>query len=87
MRTLAHEPQQLDEVRSFVRRRICELHGLVAEAYEMSERYIHRGDRICGLYFCVHGPRSVQLTAIWDHERNTAIFYGSRGERLEQSAF
>lgn len=85
MHTNTREPQQLEDVRNFVRKRICELHGLVVEAFEMTERRVLRGGRICGVYFCVHGPRSVKLTAIWDNERNTAIFYGSAGQRIEQA--
>jgi hypothetical protein len=37
------------------------------------------------MYFCLHGPRAVHLTAIWETDRNTILFYGSRGERAHRT--
>jgi hypothetical protein len=34
------------------------------------------------MYFCLHGPRATQFTAIWETDRNQVLFYGSRGERF-----
>jgi hypothetical protein len=79
MPTLA---QQTD-LRTLVRETLCELNGLAAEAFEMSERELIRAGKRCGLLFCIHGPRSVQLTAVWDQERHLVLFYGSAGERLQ----
>ena len=31
-------------------------------------------------HFCLHGPRAVKLSAIWETDANTILFYGSRGE-------
>ncbi len=39
----------------------------------------------CGIFFCLHGPRDVRLTAIWETERNTILFYGATGERLHKT--
>lgn len=52
----------------------------------MTERILVRGGNPCGIFFCVHGPRSVKLTAIWETERNTILFYGSAGERIVHAA-
>ena len=42
------------------------------------------GGKPCGMFFCLHGPRSVKLTAIWETQRNTVLFYGSSGERFHK---
>jgi len=34
------------------------------------------------MYFCLHGPRAVKFTAIWETDRNQILFYGSTGERF-----
>ena len=39
----------------------------------------------CGMYFCVHGPRSVKLTAIWETDNNRVLFYDCAGERFLES--
>ncbi len=49
----------------------------------MTERVVVRQDRPCGIYFCMHGPRSVKLTAVLDLDKETLLFYGSDGVRAE----
>jgi hypothetical protein len=44
-----------------------------------------RAGRPCGVYFCLHGPRSVKFSAIWDAENNYVLFYGSTGERFHKT--
>jgi hypothetical protein len=44
-----------------------------------------RNGNPCGIFFCLHGPRSVKLTAIWEIERNTILFYGSDGQRQQKT--
>jgi hypothetical protein len=34
------------------------------------------------MFFCLHGPRSVKITAIWDFQKNTIFFYGADGQRM-----
>ncbi len=69
-----------------VERRLCELGHLEPHQFPMTQREVVRGGRSCGVYFCVHGPRSVKLTAIADFTNNTLIFYGSDGIRRESVA-
>jgi hypothetical protein len=57
----------------------------VVGAFSMSERILVRSGKPCGIYFCLHGPRSVRLTAIWEIERNTILFYGATGEKLSKT--
>jgi hypothetical protein len=73
--------EDLGSLREFVHRGICEQNELQVGAFDITERILLRGGRPCGIYFCLHGPRSVKLTAIWETERNTVLFYGSSGER------
>jgi hypothetical protein len=66
-----------------VERRLCELGHLVPDQFPMTQREIIRGGKPAGVYFCVHGPRSVKLTAICDYGKKQVIFYGSDGIRRE----
>jgi hypothetical protein len=73
--------EDLASLREFIHQGMCERNELQVGAFEVTERILVRGGRPCGIYFCLHGPRSVKLTAIWETERNTVLFYGSGGER------
>jgi hypothetical protein len=75
------EIQDLDDLRNFVHSTLCEQNQLEKDAFDITERILVRGRRPCGIFFCLHGPRSVKLTAIWETQRNTILFYGSSGER------
>ena len=50
----------------------------------MTERILVRGGRPCGIYFCIHGPRRVKLTAIWETDSHSVLFYNSIGQRLQR---
>ncbi len=75
----------LDDLRTYVQETICERNELEANAYTMTERILIRAGRPCGLYFCLHGPRAVKFTAIWETDRNSVLFYGPTGERIERA--
>ena len=64
---------------------LCELGHLEPHQFPMTQREVIRGGKRCGIYFCVHGPRSVKVTAIWETDRNTILFYGSTGERYQKT--
>ena len=66
-----------------VEKRLCELGHLVPSQFPMTQREVIRGGKPVGVYFCVHGPRSVKLTAICDFVKNNVIFYGSDGLRRD----
>src|SRR5687768_10991348 len=72
----------LDDLRKYVHSTICEKNELEIHAFEVTERILVRRGRPCGIFFCLHGPRSVKLTAIWETDRNSILFYGSSGERV-----
>lgn len=75
----------LDDLRRYVCQTLCEENDFEIGAFEITERFLVRGGAPCGIYFCLHGPRSVKLTAIWETDRNTILFYGSGGERLRRT--
>jgi len=52
----------------------------------MTERLLLRAGRPCGMYFCLHGPRSVKFSAIWDAGNNAVLFYGATGERFYRTS-
>lgn len=70
-------------LRESVERRLCELGHLEPKQFPMTQREVVRNGKTCGLYFCVHGPRSVKITAIADFKARTLILYGSDGIRRE----
>ena len=76
--------QNLEDLRDYVNETICEQHELELGAYHMTERILVRGGKPCGIFFCLHGPRSVKLTAIWETDHNTVLFYDSVGERRDK---
>ena len=73
--------QSLHDIRTYVHFTLCEQNELARGSFEITERVLVRGKKACGILFCLHGPRSVKLTAIWETERNTILFYGSSGTR------
>ena len=78
-------PQKVDfhTLSATVEERLCELGHLIPNQFPMTQRKIVRAGKTAGVYFCVHGPRSVKLTAICDYTKSTVIFYGSDGIRKE----
>lgn len=76
----------LEELRRYVYATLCDDHELLADAFPTSETAIRKnnGDA-CGVMFCVHGPRAVNFTAIWEKQRNRVFFYGPLGERYRQT--
>jgi hypothetical protein len=84
---LAHATQirNLEELRQFVYFRLCDYDQLEPGAFPMTERVLVRGGVPCGIYYCLHGPRSVKYTSIWETEGNTIRFYGPTGERFHKT--
>ena len=75
----------LDDLRAYVQETICKNNELEVNAFSMTERILVRGGKPCGLYFCLHGPRAVKFTAIWETDRNTVLFYSATGQRVQKS--
>lgn len=77
--------QNLNELRQYVQETLCRHNELEIGAFRITERVLVRSDNPCGIFFCLHGPRSVKLTAIWEIDRNTILFYGSDGQRQQKT--
>jgi hypothetical protein len=77
--------ETLDDLREHVNETICQHEQLEIGAFHMTERILTRGGEPCGIYFCVHGPRQVKFTAIWETDTNTILFYGASGERFRRT--
>ena len=74
----------LDDLRIYIHETICQNNELEVNAFAMTERILVRSGKPCGLFFCVHGPRAVKLTAIWETDRNSVLFYSATGERVQR---
>ena len=82
MSSYSPEINDLSDLRQFIHLKLCEHEHLEPYVFPMTERILTRGGNPCGIYFSLHGPRSVRLNAIWENEKNTVLFYGSTGERF-----
>lgn len=66
-------------------RDVVQLRPITAWHFTMTERILVRGNLPCGIHFCLHGPRSVKYTSIWETDRNTLLFYNPTGERFHRT--
>ena len=82
MRIRPTKMQSLSDLREFVNEILCKQNELETDAFPLTERILVRGGKPCGIYFCLHGPRAVKFSAIWETECNRILFYGSTGERF-----
>ena len=77
--------QNLQDLRQYVIETLCQHNQLEIGAFPLTERILTRGGQPCGMYFCLHGPRSVKFSAIWETQHNTVLFYGATGERFQKT--
>jgi hypothetical protein len=75
----------LEDLREYVNETLCDHYQLQVDAFRMTERILRRSGKPCGIHFCLHGPRAVKFTAIWEAEGNQILFYGSNGERFQKT--
>ena len=83
MLTCFQQINSVEDLRDYVNTTICNQYQLQTGAFPMTERILRRRDKPCGIYFCLHGPRATQFSAIWETDRNKILFYGSGGERFQ----
>jgi hypothetical protein len=79
------EPEKLCKLRSYVSDMLCQQNDFELGVFKITERVLMRRHRPCGMFFCLHGPRSVKLTAVWEMENDSILFYGSTGERIQKT--
>ena len=77
----------LAQLRKLVSHILCQQSDFEEGIHQISERFLKRGKAVCGILFCLHGPRSVKLTAVWETENNSIRFYDSTGEKFQHMTF
>jgi hypothetical protein len=82
MRARITNIRTLADLRDYVNQTLCSHHQLELGAFPLTERWLTRSGKPCGLFFCLHGPRSVKFSAIWEMQHNTVLFYTATGERF-----
>ena len=73
--------RSLDELKDYVYTALCRDNDLLADAFPTTTTPLRRNGEICGLILCVHGPRRVDFSAIWERKTNRVLFYRPTGER------
>jgi hypothetical protein len=84
-RTMEESLQRIstyDDLRAFVHRILCDRENILQDQFGLTEIRLTRNGTTCGMQFCLHGPRSVRLEAIWVENRNLLYFYDARGARF-----
>lgn len=81
MHATVDDIRTLDDLRRYIHQTLCAKENLVADEFAISEVRLTRGGELCGLQFCVRGPRSVRLAAIWAADRNAVYLYDAKGQR------
>ncbi len=76
--------QEMDELRRYVADTLGRFESLDVDQYQFSEQVLYRGTTPCGIHFRLHGPRAVCLSAIWETDQSSILFYGSCGRRLHR---
>lgn len=84
MASPSQEIRNIDQLRDYVQNIICQHEQLEPQAFRLTQQVLFRGGRPCGVLFCLHGPRAVKLSAIWETECNSVLFYNSSGERFRK---
>lgn len=77
-----HTTTTFELLKNFVYQTLCHHEKLEIGVFPMTQKILKKRATPCGVYFCLHGPRSVKFTAIYDAERNIVLFYGATGERF-----
>ena len=77
--------KDIKQLRQFVSHTLCQQNDFEEGIFQVTERILTRGSQPCGIFFCLHGPRSVKLTAVWETDKNSILFYGSTGERFKKT--
>ena len=80
------EIENLKQLRKLVSYTLCQKNDFEEGVFQITEKLLTKCGKMCGVLFCLHGPRSVKLTAVWESEKNKIFFYGSTGERFQTTA-
>jgi hypothetical protein len=64
---------------------LCQINDFEEGIFQVTERVLLKCGECCGILFCLHGPRSVRLTAVWETITNSINFYDSTGEKIQKT--
>ena len=84
MNDIVHGIHTFDELRIYVRTKLCEKENLLAEQSQFREAPLIKQGQLCGFQFSVQGPRQVRLGAVWATDHNDVYFYDTRGHRFHK---
>ena len=73
------------ELRNYVHETLCSHNLLKRGVFPLTERRLQRSGKPCGIFYCLHGPRMVKFTAIWEMDKNQILFYGPSGQKVQQT--
>ena len=85
MRQDSRHVETLEELRQFVADTLGRLEMLKSDQFELTQQVLYRAQQPCGVLYCLHGPRALRLSAIWDTDQNRILFYGSCGRRMHST--
>jgi len=71
----------LNDIREVVLQELCNMHQLLPNAFPLTEKPLYKQGETCGFFYCLHGPRSIRLTAVFDIATARVLFYDSTGHR------
>jgi len=74
--------ETVEQLRQFVAETLGKLESLKIDSFPLTEDVLFRAGEPCAVYFCLHGPRQVRLSALWETVENRILFYGSCGRRV-----
>ncbi|MSR59526.1 MAG: hypothetical protein EXS05_18105 [Planctomycetaceae bacterium] len=74
--------RSLDDLRTFIHQTLCDRENILEDQFGLTETPLTRNGSPCGLQFCLHGPRSIRLEAIWVADRNLVYCYDACGIRF-----
>ncbi len=85
MLTHPQRVQNLENLRQYITEILSHHDQLQVGAFRLTERTLVRRGQRCGMFFCLHGPREVKFTAVWETDHNTILFYGPSGQRFHKT--
>ena len=74
-----------EQVLNYVTETLSHVERLNPKYSQLEIELLTRCGHPCGVFFSLQGPREVRLTAIWETDSNSILFYGSRGERVQRT--
>ena len=81
----AMQLETVEELRHYVADTLGRLETLKADQFQLSQQVLYRGGKACGIHFRLQGPRALSLSAIWETDQNSILFYGSCGRRMQRT--